>query len=197
MAAGGLSIGNDRVDGQNCTFRQLLTRAYDVKDYQVVGPDWITTNRYVVGAKAPAGTTKEQLPLMLQTLLAQRFKLALHRETRQLPMFALVVDKKGLKLKTVDEAQGVEFGMRRIAGHVQLSGLAVLLTRLTEYPVIDETNTPGTFDVKLDWIAEDKMSMPSAISEALQSQAGLKLEAKKGPVEVLIIDHVEKVPTEN
>jgi uncharacterized protein (TIGR03435 family) len=86
----------------NATLKLMVVRAYDLKPYQVEGPDWIDSIGYDVTAKVPPGTTKEQFQQMLQTLLAERFKLTVHRATRQLPVYALVVAKGGPKMKEVE-----------------------------------------------------------------------------------------------
>src|SRR5262249_3697028 len=83
----------------NVTLRNVLMTAYDVKDYQISGPGWLGSERYDIIAKVPPGTTKEQLRLMLQNLLAERFQVSLHHESKELPMFALVVAKGGPKMK--------------------------------------------------------------------------------------------------
>src|SRR5947209_8710373 len=83
----------------NVTIRNVLMNAYDVKEFQISGPAWLNNERYDITAKVPPGTTKEQFKLMLQNLLAERFKVTLHHETKDLPMFALVVAKGGSKLK--------------------------------------------------------------------------------------------------
>ena len=90
------------VSFSNVTLKMMIATAYNVKDYQVTGPDWLASGGFDVKAKIPAGASKEQIPSMLQALLADRFKLALHRETRNLSVYALVVGKNGPKLKEVD-----------------------------------------------------------------------------------------------
>ena len=89
----------------NVTLKMLISRAYGVKDFQVSGPGWIDSLGYDVAAKIPAGVPAEQIPLMLQTLLAERFKLALHRESKTTDLYALIVGKGGPKLKEADAAE--------------------------------------------------------------------------------------------
>jgi uncharacterized protein (TIGR03435 family) len=88
----------------NTPLKSLLVRTYDLKNYQVEGPAWLDTDGFDIVAKVPAGTTKEQFNLMLQSLLAERFKVTVHRETKTLPVYALTVAKGGPKLKEVDAA---------------------------------------------------------------------------------------------
>ena len=88
----------------NTPLKQLLVKAYDLKNYQVEGPAWLDSDGFHIVAKIPAGTSKQQFNLMLQSLLAERFKVAVHRETKTLPVYALTVGKNGPKLKEVDAA---------------------------------------------------------------------------------------------
>src|SRR3954468_8571073 len=103
-ATDGNSSTNGRpgnIEMKNVALRQIIVRAFEIKDYQVSGPDWLRSERYDIVAKAPFGTPWEQLPAMLRTLLAERFKLETHREKRDFPVFGLVPMKSGFKLKPV------------------------------------------------------------------------------------------------
>ncbi|HXB72971.1 MAG TPA: TIGR03435 family protein [Candidatus Acidoferrales bacterium] len=200
---------------RNVSLNSCLKWAYGVKDYQISGPRWLTSEKYDVVAKTGRPATNDQLRLMLQTLLAERFQTTLHRETKELPMYALVVGKNGPKLQetkggpsskdirgiTIDNG-GVVYKNTSMAELADaLSATIFGLNR----PVLDKTGLEGSFDftVKLaESTAELKGSLrsiaddPSIMMSALQ-QIGLKLEPQKGPVEILVIDHAEKVPTEN
>ena len=101
----GMRIDGARVDIGNFTLLQLITKAYDVKTYQVQGPSWMTpmAQRFDIVANLPAGATKEQVPQMLQALLAERFKLVIHRDTKEHNVYALVVAKGGAKIKETQE----------------------------------------------------------------------------------------------
>jgi uncharacterized protein (TIGR03435 family) len=256
-----------RVTYNLVTIRDLMVDAYGVKRYQISGgPNWLDSERFDVVAKVPEGATKEQVKVMLQNLLAERFRLTLHRETKELAVYALVSGAKGPKLKesTVSEpaassppplSPGLEKGGMKIgpdgcpetaamaagrAGNFMMmtpngvclisngqtmEGLARQLSNRFDRPVIDETGLQGTYDLRLRF---DPSSMPGgrgdtvrmkdgpgpaggdpaerigadveappSIFDAIQKQLGLKLEAKKGPVDLVVIDHVEKKPTEN
>ncbi|MBZ5727500.1 MAG: TIGR03435 family protein [Acidobacteriia bacterium] len=265
------------VNYTNVTLKMLIARAYDVKDYQVSGPEWLETEGYDVVAKLPPGTPKEQIPQMLQTLLAERFKVELHRENKTLPMYALVVAKNGPKLKEAEPdapadgagASGgraaatagsgpayaavggrgktlsgpggpggpgtnmnMNFGPkgRQMSGKMTMAQLANALGNLTGRPVTDLTEQKGVYEVELNWTPDDReqggmglgkmaaMGGPApggaasgdgphaapeaqdsgpTIFAALQEKLGLKLDPRKGPVEILVIDRAEKVPTEN
>jgi uncharacterized protein (TIGR03435 family) len=136
---------------------------------------------------------------MVQTLLAERFHLALHRETRQLPIFALVVGKTGPRLHEAENTPGptrTRLG-QIIARKMSLTTLANILTFDLKRPVKDQTGLPGEFAFTLEWSPTlgDPSDQPSLFA-AVQDQLGLKLESTKGPIEMFLIDHVEK-PSEN
>jgi len=206
----------DRLHYSNVTLRDIVLNAYRVEEYQVAGPGFIDTARFEIAAKIPANTPREQVPLMLQTLLADRFKMALHREDREMQAYELVVAKGGPKLQPSEEALRISRGM----GHVEANGITVanlasVLARIVNRPVSDMTAIAGSFRFKLDWAPES--SQPNGVSPepqlpsgagpdpaigatiftAVQEQLGLKLEARKQRVQFLVIDHVEKMPTEN
>jgi uncharacterized protein (TIGR03435 family) len=187
----------------NVTLKACITWAFRMTDSQVYGPEWLASERFNIVAKAESGKPQ---PEMLASVLAERFKLAAHRETKELTLYALVVTKNGPKLKKVDPGEDDTTSRRGhlTATRVSMGGLARFLAgpnvRLGR-PVVDKTGLDGVFDFNLDWSPEGSTekaadALPS-IFIALQEQLGLKLESQKGPVEVLVVDHVEKVPTEN
>uniref|UniRef100_Q01ZL5 Soil-associated protein, TIGR03435 family n=1 Tax=Solibacter usitatus (strain Ellin6076) TaxID=234267 RepID=Q01ZL5_SOLUE len=259
------------------SLRDLLVRAYDVKAYQITGPAWLDTERYEVNATMAPETTMEQFRAMLQNLLAERFKLTMHRETKDLPMYSLIVAKNGPKMKETGDAPPLKEGdgdapppplpsqpkigpdgfpvlpppsggrggmmMLMMPGRARLSGehqtiqdLASRLTSQLGRPVTDATGLKGKYDITLTYSSEGMNGLlgpvgpgpamvavpppggappggggaggaagvfvpegeaPPDIFAAVQQQLGLKLESKKGPVEMIVVDHVEKTPTEN
>jgi uncharacterized protein (TIGR03435 family) len=223
----------------NASLKILLMRAYDVQPHQISGPSWIESDRYLydIIAKAPAGTPKEQFPAMLQTLLAERLKVVLHRETRQETAYALVVGKNTPKLKKSAEVPGGAPGRRGAIGfmatptgihqearRVTMAGFAHMLSINLGRPVADRTGIEGNFDITLDFSGEgltenlrrsiamaarnhpaktlaeggpapDSTPVPSLFTAV--EQLGLKLEPRKAPVEYIVVDKAEKVPTEN
>jgi uncharacterized protein (TIGR03435 family) len=207
--AEGLSISDIRIAspgrlvGTNASLDECIRWAYDVKEYQVSGPDWIRSDAasYDIEAKAAPHTTTRQLRLMLQTLLRERFKLTLHRETKVLPVYLLMVGKNGPHLQPA--ALGDRVSLTSYGGHdgVRVSGdsatMETLAHRLSldlDHPVFDKTGITGTFQIKLEWAREG--DGPSAFT-AVQEQLGLKLETSKAPIEVLVIDHAQRIPAEN
>jgi uncharacterized protein (TIGR03435 family) len=202
--AGGLSFSN-------VTLSDCIEAAWGVKPYQISGgPEWARSDTYDVAAKAGGNADREHLMAMLQTLLAERFHLALHRETRERAVYLLVAAKNGPKLRVADNNGGAaEFVDGGIAFRkMSMPALADYLAGLTvvDRPVLDGTGLNGSFDFTLR-LFEDrpglsgfdkKFAMRDAehVFSDLQEQLGLKLEPSKAPVGILIIDSVER-PTEN
>ena len=190
----------------NVNLKQVIGRAYKVQQYQITGPDWLETERFDIAAKFAPHSSVEQWALMLQALLADRFKLALHHETKELPVYALTLTKGGAKFKSSETDSGIASNSNRTQWHVtakvSMAGFAEFLTGEAGRPVLDKTGLSGSYELKLDWSPDtapagaDAVSLPSLFT-ALQEQLGLKLESAKGPVDMLVVDHAERVPTEN
>jgi uncharacterized protein (TIGR03435 family) len=252
------------------TIKTLLQTAYNVKDFQISGPAWLATERFDIQATMPPETTKEQFCVMLQNLLAERFKVTVHRETKELPMYSLIVGKSGSKLKEspteapvaapadVDDtpkppppmpgpgqmkfdaegfpmlplpATGGRGGLfqlmmpgrsRLIAQRQTMQDFAERLSSVLTKPVTDATGLKAKFDFTVTYSPEGLNSgtffgapppgaggggrsmenmpdvePPQDLFSAIQAQLGLKLDPKKGPVELIVIDKAEKTPTEN
>jgi uncharacterized protein (TIGR03435 family) len=212
-----VDLGNSshgRLTLTNVTLSECLRFAFKFyTDDQVVGPDWIRDHQVLfnIVGQAPPDTPRDTLREMALTLLTERFQLKLHRETRILRHLALVVDKDGSKLHETREgaAPGREIVRpgRIVYQRVSAKTLVVLLTRFTDQPILDETGLKGEYDVDLQWTPESASAMPSAepqnpaaapsLFAALREQLGLKLEARKGPLDVVVVDRVERVPLGN
>ena len=211
----------------NVSLKSLIVRAYGVRDYQVEGPDWLSSERFDVSATFPETQDSKEYDsafhAMMQNMLAQRFKLVIHREQRIRTVYGLVIDKSGIRFK---EAAQSDCGShsRNISGPhfagtcISMDALAEFLARSAErrdlpadLPVLDMTRLQGFYNLTLDWVPEskpssDKGSFPPIIvgsspgltlPAALQEQLGLKLETRKAPIEYLVVDHAERVPSEN
>jgi uncharacterized protein (TIGR03435 family) len=200
-------ILNGVVTLANATLSDCLKFAYSLTtEEQIAGPDWIKQKlvRFEVTAKAAPETPADQLLIMLQGLLKDRFRMTLHTEQRVMTHYELVIGKNGPKLKesTVNALDAT--GAARLDGikssRMTMNKLASLLSRMTRMPVIDETGLTGYYQFDLKYADErqpvENQVGPSVFT-AVQEQLGLKLESRKGPVEVLVVDHAEKVPVEN
>jgi uncharacterized protein (TIGR03435 family) len=186
----------------NLSLLSLVERAYNMREYQISGPDWLKGPKFEIKAKLPSGTLRTGMPVAVQTLLADRFKLASHRETKDLPFYALMVAKDGPKLKP-SEGRGSTIQIRGLykARNETMARLCDMLSRVLDRVVVNETGLSGAYDFVLDYTPDDPRYSDSAgmqsVFTALQRQLGLKLESRKGPVDVLVIDRVERTPTAN
>jgi uncharacterized protein (TIGR03435 family) len=259
----GMKIDAARVDIGSMSLTDLIRVAYRVKPYQISGPDWMASERFDVLAKLPEGASGGQVPEMLQALLAERFKLTVHRERKEHAVYALVVGKNGPKLKesasdadapaeindanpqvrvsgrgentqvsisggqigTAHMSMGPGGTMHLEAPKMNMAAFADTLSRFFDRPVVDLTELKGTYQVALDLSMEDlrnaarnfgvmapglgggrgaarppadAASDPGGLSIfAAVQQLGLKLEPRKTPLDLIVIDHLEKTPTEN
>ena len=221
----------------------LMEAAYQAQSFQIIGgPAWIESDGYAVDAKAAGNPEHEQMMLMLQSLLEDRFQLKVHRESREMPLYTLVPARGGLKLRPPRDGSCVEEtdvlgpladpgarlqppgqdrspaprcggldvplevgGARLLGGKVPMAEFVQVLSRVLGRTVIDQTRFSGVFDVALDFLPDETTpglpppppgaipfgTASSSIFSAVQ-QLGLRLDSTKGPVEVLVIDHVER-----
>jgi uncharacterized protein (TIGR03435 family) len=214
---------------RNVPMKVLIMFAYHLRPEALAGgPAWIESDRYDVVAKAAETGPPDDVRRMVQTLLAERFKLAVHREQKVMEAYGLMLAKSGAKLKSAEAAllsgQGCrpgqsQPGQRHVdCRHVSMAGLADSLQELAPgeitVPVVDQTGLQGSYDFRLDWrpIAGRTAAAPPGeplaaappveeagpnIFDAVATQLGLKLEGKKVPLPIIVIDHVERVPIEN
>ena len=197
-----VSTSPGMLSARGATLRDLIENAYGVDNYQITGgAEWIGAVRFDVQAKG-AGD-REQLLAMLRTLLADRFRLAFHRETKQLTVYALVVAKGGPKFKKYQASDEAPKALNRFGRNIDMAWLARYLTRFgADMPVIDKTGLVGNYDIDLDMrkimqAAGADSGAPSigsvfqATANALE-ELGLRLSPTKAPMEVLVIDHAER-----
>ena len=184
---------------ENASLQDCIKLAFHVTDYSLAGPSWLDFVRLDIVAKPPVGSDTRQFPLMLQTLLADRFHLAVHRESKSLNGYALLVAKIGFKLKPVEPGDsGTGSGGGGLTGKkVTLSRLAEQLAIRLDRPVQDLTGIGGVFDYHLDFSRRDDDPSRPSLFTALQEQLGLRLEVRKVAVDVLVVDHIDRIPTEN
>jgi len=202
--------------GTNISLRNLILRAYGIKDYQLEGPDWLGSEHFDISAKIPEAVSAQRggreqynaaFESMMQSMLAERFKLAVHRDRKAMGVYALVVGKNGVKFKEVPPGgpSGSSTNNTHFVGTgISMDAFATVLSQNTEIPVLDFTGLKGVYDLKLDWQEEhpphdNAATPPSApgITEAVEEQLGLRMKRRKAPIKILVVDHVEKTPTEN
>jgi uncharacterized protein (TIGR03435 family) len=182
--------------------------AYGVGPERVLGgPDWINTDRFQIMGRSDQPVGDKGLMPMFQTLLAERFKLVLHRESRRGEAMVLQVAKNGPKLQPDEGADSSWKNMhdQLDATGITMGALAEILSRNLKLPVVDRTGLTGRFSFTLQWNPENAdalerdeatAALRAEVSAAIAKQLGLTLTVQKMPVEVLVIDHVEK-PSEN
>jgi uncharacterized protein (TIGR03435 family) len=248
----GVSIDAQNVRAQQYSMFDLIRLSYQVKAHQLAGPDWMVTARYDIQAKLPNGASRGDVPAMLQALLAERFGMKMHRETRDLNVYALVAAKAGPYLKTSEMPEAAPAGGGPIRGGVSVDGsgrqvssgssgdsrvtpgaggnlhvenkkmtmaaFADFITRYCDRPVFDMTELQGAYEMEFDVSGEEvraaaqshgvglgppkaevgDASEPAAVSLAASlRRLGLRLEARKAPAEVIVVDEIRKMPTEN
>jgi uncharacterized protein (TIGR03435 family) len=251
-----------RVEYMGLPLKALITMAYDIKQYQLTGPAWLDDpqTRFDITARVPEGAAKDDVKIMLQNLLADRFKLTVHHETKDLPLYELTVGKNGHKMKSsvedpdASKQQGPPpldkdgrpqivpgrpamlmmmrpGGIRMTGGVRTMTDLANALSNMVGSSVVDKTGLPGTYDFVLEFAPEPGQggifggpllpppppppagaAGPGAGPEtagpnnqtdlanlftAIQEQLGLKLDKKKGPLDTVVVDRLERTPTEN
>jgi uncharacterized protein (TIGR03435 family) len=203
------TVRREEVTFGNATLNDCIRFAYGIgSDAQIAGPDWIKSKQFLydVVARGTPGVSREQLQLMMQTLLIERFALVTHRDQRQMSYYALVPARNGARIQPVavvpDGFRGTTYG-GRIDSILPMPALAYLLSRFeTERPIIDLTGLRGLYQVKLEWTLPQQLeradaAAPPSLFTAIEEQLGLKLEGRKGPVDVLVVESAEKVPTAN
>lgn len=187
---------------ENLPLSGIIGSAYGVPDFQLIAPDWTTRTRFDIEARPPAGYTSAQRQPMLRNLLADRFKLQVHREKRAVTGYALRVAAGGHKLPIAKGERGF-FTARPglISGtNRTLTELLNPLTSMVSGPVVDETGLTGGYDLKLEWTPDTATAAAASeisIFTALREQMGLRLEPAKVTIEVVVVDRIERTPTEN
>jgi uncharacterized protein (TIGR03435 family) len=230
----GMSADGAMVKYTNITLRDCIRGAYRARDFQIVGPEWMTNARFEISAKLPSGASADQIPEMLQALLAERFKLEIRREKKEQSVYVLVVGNGGPKLKPAElksddqspMALGPDgkprpammfaimpSGIGLTAPSATLESLVGLMSRFTARPVVDMTGIEGQYDFKLSFAPETNpgpitggipgpdgaatsVEPAPSLADAVK-QYGLRLEARKAPIEMFVVAHIEKAPTEN
>ena len=251
QTSAGMHIDGSMVRYSALSLKLYLGMAYRLKNYQISAPDWMASERWDITAKLPDGSDTKQIPEMLQTLLRDRFQMKMHRETKELPVYGLIVKKGELKLKesaadpaavreplersvnvaatgmgsgtVVNYGNGSYFtlGDNKFEGKkLPILIMAEAMARFTDRPVVDMTDLKGNYDFTMEFSPEDfrAMMIRAAIAQGLVlspevlklvdassgdtlfnavEKLGLKLEPRKAPIDMLVIDQALKTPTEN
>jgi uncharacterized protein (TIGR03435 family) len=209
-AFGGLHHGT--FSATNVDLRMVLAAAYGMSEPRVLGPDWLDRDHFDIIAKSPAGVPDTQVKPMLQTLLKDRFKLTAHLETREVSVYYLGIAKDGVKMPVYPardqgpDRPGLDPNFRgfpMVRGTFTASKLADTMARIVNRPVVDRTGLTERYSLFLSYApltpqtAEPPDFGPPDFFTAIQKQLGLKLQPGKESVEVVVIDRIERAPTEN
>lgn len=246
----GLRVTGSEIRVAYMSLKDYIGMAYRVRPNQITGPDWLAQQRFDIAAKIPDGGSPAQVPEMLQSLLAARFQLKMHRDSKEFPVYILSVARGGLKIQEApavaepppDRPQGVNvaatgngngvgvdlgggssfsFGNNKLEiRKMTMSAVADMLSRFLDRPVLDKTELSARYDMTLDLTSEDYTAMlvraavnqgvvlpPQALraldaapadplSAPLQ-KAGLALDARRAPLDIIVVDSIAKTPTEN
>lgn len=200
-------------NGRNVTLRRLIAEAWHCQLRQVIGPSWLDQNEYDISTRTPKDTTPDQIPLMLRTLLADRFHLREHSDTRQMRAYELTVAAGGPKIKPASSASPAPGGpgfhfrgdMRHFADLLAIQFSIPAPERPdqpvraggTPIPVLDKTGLDGEYDFTVDIRPEPGTDAFTGWKRVLEDQLGLKIESRKTDVPVVVVDDVAKIPSEN
>jgi uncharacterized protein (TIGR03435 family) len=207
LASAGMRISGQRVNITDNSLKDLIRIAWQFKDYQIVAPAWMAGDKFEVIANMPAGADRSQAPAMLRTLLEARFHLQAHMEKRELPVYALTTSKGGPKLTPAagpPNKRGGDSWTDGGVGHLRAlnspeAAFADLLTKISARPVIDASGLTGIYDFDVVYAPELSDAPPDAgpsLTSALAA-IGLRLEKRQEQLEVLVVDHADKVPAGN
>ncbi|MGA7234701.1 MAG: TIGR03435 family protein [Bryobacteraceae bacterium] len=196
----GCYTGHGRARCTDVTLKRCIVGAYHAGPGQIVGgPSWIDSDRFHIEAKAAEAVGDDaELDAMMKALLAERFHLTLHRETRNLQALVLEAAKNGPKLEKAPGGEAVTDSSQGLLTlkNTTMDGLAERLARVTELPVVNHTAIDGVFNMKLVWTPEGENpkgpGSPPSLFTAIQEQLGLRLQSQKTQVEVLVVDHAER-----
>jgi uncharacterized protein (TIGR03435 family) len=207
----GIREEKGRFIGNNVTLKRCIRGAYDISETLIFGgPKWVDEERYDIEATAGGPVRGNDLMIMLQSLLSERFHLAFHREQRQMSGYALVIAKGGLKAELAAKDATGRTNASYSGGSIDaqastMSNLAQKISEALHVPVSDATQTEGRFNFKLSWNPDDGKPLPPnatgrsstepsapSIFTAVQEQLGLKLESRRVPVDVIVIDRAER-----
>ncbi len=206
-----IAAGPAGFSARNVTLKRLIAEAHGVQSVQVLGPAWIDSSQYEIEARTEAPVARDALRPLLQSLLAERFRLALHRESREMRAYELVLDKGGPKIRPTtlpaDPAAGWETFQGSLPEFADLLSVQLSIALPADpskpgvagepIPVVDRTGLTGIYNFNVDLKPEPGADMFILWQRTLREQFGLRLESRKTKVDVLVVDRAERVPAAN
>lgn len=198
-------IGADSLGLQNWPLRNIVMKAYDLKSYALEAPDWLASRNFDVNAKASGKVTEGELRQMLQTLLKDRFQLKAHPAEKDLRAYWLLPAKGGLKLSPIHDSGvfGVDVSRfpdrtRIVCRHCTMDRVAEVLADQVGVPVVDQSGIPEEYSFTLEWSpSQNANDIGASIFTALNEQLGMRLELRRMPISVLVVDSILRTPSEN
>jgi uncharacterized protein (TIGR03435 family) len=199
-------LRNGTLTATNVTLRQVVESAYGVTGPRIIAPDWLDRYRFDIRARASSGALAGDMRTLLQELLMERFKLVAHTELRETATYNLVVGKGGVKMSLYPDGPQESSEAPRYSGGLSFRGtgtmeqLAKILSRIAGRSVVDKTGLAGrynffvTYTALLDQVAD---FAPPDIFRAIQEQLGLRLQPSREQLETIVVDHIERTPTDN
>ncbi len=201
-----LRVGPGSVTLQYFSLMECIRWAYNVNAQQISGPAWLNSQRFDIIAKAASRSTEAQLRAMMQHLLAERFKMKLHRDSKEFNVLTLTIAKGGTKCKPSEGDGEMGFGSKGqgaiAVSHATSAQLAAALADILGQPVVDKTGLQGHYDCSMDmrsYVPESgtEPDVIGLITAVLREQMGLGVSSRKTPLPVYVIEHIEKMPTAN
>jgi len=203
-----------RFSGRNATLRRLVAEAYGIQLRQVIGPGWLDEKEYDIDGRPGGSSDRREMDLMLRALLADRFHLKQHAETREMPAYELLVDAAGPKIRPVAEGGESNAGGPGVHFRGEMQRFADLLAMQFSIPaasdpsvpsrgggpavpVLDKTGLPGVYDFVVAIKPELGVEPVALWTRALREQLGLRVEPRRGPVDVIVVDEALRTPVEN
>lgn len=206
-----IAVSPDRFRGRNVTLRRLVADAWQCQLDQVFGPPWLDHNEYDIEARLPEGASKEQIPLMLRSLLYERFHLKEHSDTRQMRVYELLVGQGGPRIHPIMPRSAATGGSgNRFRGDMrQFADLLAVQFSIpaadnpnqpvraggSPIPVLDKTGLQGIYEFSVDLRPELGTDAFTAWKRTLEDQMGLSIESRKADVAVVVVDDAAKIPT--
>lgn len=202
------SLRNGTLGAENVSLKTLLAAAYGLSALRITGPDWLDSDKFDIAAKTREVVPDSELMPLLQSLLKERFQVATHRDNKEMQAYDMVAAQSGVKLEVFDPANPPKTppnaGGSLLIGVGTMAQIADSLARIAGRPVVDRTRLEGRFFFAVNYAPLSTQpadggagtDLPDFFA-AVQEQLGLRLQSRKQPIEILIVDHAERIPVEN
>jgi len=196
--------GEDSLVLQNWSLRNIVLKAYGLKNYALTAPDWLASRNFDINAKGAGKVIENELRQMLQALLVERFHIKVHAESNELHAFVILPAKGGLKINPVHDEGVFGVDISRYPDRTKVScrqctmdNLANILADQVKRAVVDQSGFSAEYSFTLEWSPNQNSDPGPSIFTALNEQLGVRLESRKVLVPILVVDRISQIPTEN